>query len=117
MDKEHQSNGFTATIAELNRGRFVGEVSDKFAELCREVNRLGKRGELTVKLKVEPNTDGETFEVKPFVDAKIPKSDLKPANFYMDENGRLLRDNPRQPELFKSLDGGEQDQDAQSAAR
>lgn len=110
-------NGFVTALAEIRKGNFMAEATEKLAEVAEAVKQHGKKGSLTLKLELKLNTDGETIAVKPTCDIKVPQADVKEVTFFVDD-GRLVRYNPKQPELpLKAYDGGikmEEDRDAAS---
>lgn len=106
-------NSFAKTLIELRKGSVLTEASTELAALVKEVQRLGKPGEMKLTLKVRPNADGETLEIEASVDAKQPKPDRKATTFYPDETGGLHREDPSQKELpFGVVSGGIQEETA-----
>ena len=97
-------NSFVRTLGELRRGLAVTEASNDLAKVVKEVQRTGRPGELVVVLKIRPSGEGVTVEddIKP----KVPKMAKKPTSFFTTEDGGLTRNNPEQPEMFKTVDGG-----------
>lgn len=82
-------------LTQLRKGKCLIEAQVKLQDLIKQCRDTGKAGELTVKLKIKPGGSGEMF-VTGTADGKLPKADVTASMFYDDENGSLLRDDPRQ---------------------
>lgn len=109
-ETEAPSNTFLRTLAELRRGQTASELSDALSLVVGEVLKTGKSGKLTLTIAVRPNADGETLSLKADHSMKLPKPDTKETNFFADDNNILMRDNPKQKELFRTVDGGAQEE-------
>lgn len=103
------SNSFVRTLGELRKGCAVTDASNELARVVQEVERVGKPGKLVVTLIIRPNADGETVGIEDSIDAKIPKATKKETNFFIGEDGQLLRNDPKQKELFGTVEGGAMD--------
>lgn len=114
--QETPSNTFLRTLAELRRGQEASALSDALADVVGQVLKTGKSGSLTLKLTVRPNADGETLSLKADHTVKLPKPEAKETNFFADDNNVLMRDNPKQKELFKTVEGGAQEEKPQAEA-
>ena len=100
------SNTFLRTLAELRRGQEASALSDALTDLVKQVRETGKSGSLTMKLSVRPCADGETLGIKVEHTCKLPKPETKETTFFAGEDNILTRDNPRQKELFTTIEGG-----------
>lgn len=105
-------NSFVKSAAEIRRGAFITEASEKLAELTQAVMKTGKSGSMTITIKMRRNADGESIELTDNINAKIPKKDTPSTNFFAGDNGELLRDHPKQQEMFKVVEGGDQSEAA-----
>lgn len=79
-------------------GKAVREYQRLMQDLVRECRETGTSGKLTIVLTVQPKTDGSvvlTDEPK----VTPPKRQRGTTSFYDDEEGALLREDPKQPEL------------------
>jgi hypothetical protein len=94
-----QLKPFGQFVQEQRNGGLHDELSVALAELVAQCVETGKKGTLTLKVSVVPTKDEVTVLVTDDVAVKAPKHDAKPALFFPDENGNLLRRDPRQPEL------------------
>lgn len=103
--KDNPSNLFLRTIGELRKGSTASEASDELAKVVREVQRTGKPGEVSLRLKIRPSGDGESVRIEDDVTGKCPRLDRKATSFFTGEDGSLHRDNPNQPEMFQLIEG------------
>jgi len=85
-------------LTQLRKGKCVIEAQEKLQDLVKHCRDTGKRGELTLKLKVTPGSGGEMM-ITGTAESKIPKADVVATLFYDDEDGALLREDPRQDSL------------------
>lgn len=88
-------------FADILRDIRGGQVSDQAAvsiqELVAAVREHGKKGTLTLQITVEPMKNNEAaLAVSGEVTLKAPKAAPKAAIFFADNDGNLLRDDPRQ---------------------
>jgi hypothetical protein len=100
---DEQTRPFAAVLAEIGGGRLHARLSDKLAELTAAVAATGKKGQITLTIKVEPVAKGdhEALRVQGTVGCRIPEGDdASPVSvFYASDSGALTRDNPNQPQL------------------
>lgn len=89
---------FTEILSQIRKGKCIIEAQDKLQELVKQCRDTGKTGELTLKLKVKPGAHGEML-VTGTSDAKVPKPDVVSTLFFDADNGDLLREDPKQPEI------------------
>ena len=83
----------------LNEGGLVPEVQEAIREVTLAVRRTQKKGEVTIKLAINP-AGGNAVSMVESVAHKAPKFDVIPTTFYTDDfTGALSRRNPLQPEL------------------
>lgn len=102
-----QLKPFAAFVQEQRNGGLHDDLSNALVELVNACVETGKKGVLTLKVTVTPTKDEVTLLVTDDVNVATPKPDAKPALFYHDEHGNLLRRDPRQPELpLREIAGG-----------
>lgn len=95
---------FTDVLRDQRNGALVDEITEELARVVRGVVKHGKRGEITLTLKVNPAKGGAYF-VYDEVKAKIPEADREATIFYATADGDLSRNDPRQQNLeFRSVD-------------
>lgn len=85
-------------IQQQRKGKFITEATEKLQALVKQCRSTGKVGELIIKLKVKPASNGEMLIVDDCT-PKMPKPETTASLFYDDENGALLKDDPKQPEF------------------
>ena len=94
---------FINMMAELKNGMVVAQLGEDFAELVAAVRKHGRKGELTLKLRVEPAriTDGVVKEVDVAYELKIvkPQPNHGQTIFFVTEDAKLSRQDPRQTEF------------------
>lgn len=102
-DDDGQVRPFAAVLAEIGGGKLHARLSDQLARLTAAVADTGKKGEITIKVKVEPfRKGGENARmVTGTSTAKIPEGeDASPASvFFADKTGNLQRTDPTQQQL------------------
>lgn len=96
MEEKAPSNSFVKTLTELRKGQSVSELSDAMTELVATCKRVGRKGELTLKIKLTPSSDGETIIIQDDFTVKTPRMDRKHTTFFSTEDHQLRRDNPKQ---------------------
>lgn len=87
---------FGTLLQEMRHGGAHHDLSVAVAELVARCVETGKKGTLTLKLTFAPQKDEVTMLVTDDVKVAAPKPDAKPALFFPDAEGRLLRSDPRQ---------------------
>lgn len=90
-------NNAIATISSIDKGRAIGELQAAMSEVAKAVMEVREKGEVVLKLTIKPS--GDAVELSAKIDSKPPKAGLKPAIFFVDEEGALTREDPNQPEL------------------
>lgn len=95
----------TDVLREYRNGRAVDLLTRDLAEVVRAVDATQKPGELTIKIKVEPDKGGGSGkEVTIKSTSKVPKQDIPKGVFFSDEDGDLHRTDPAQREMFTAAD-------------
>lgn len=92
---------FLELVGGLRGGSAAYEAAASLSELLEAVKRTAKGGTLTLQLKVEPLTAGDTVSLR-ITDAltlKAPRLPVGATVMYRTEDGRLSARDPRQPEL------------------
>lgn len=109
---------FGQFLHEQRNGLLHDELSGELAELVKQCVETGKKGSLTLKVTVTPNKDDVTLLLTDDVKVTAPKHDAKPALFFYDDDGNLLRKDPRQTELnLRDVSGGKNEAARQADAR
>ncbi len=88
---------FSDFLEELERGEFAHDCSVQLAKVVREVQRTGKAGSLTLKFKLKPtDRSGKQVEIDKDLGVTLPKYPRQKSLAYPQEDGSLLREDPRQ---------------------
>lgn len=86
---------FSERIADLERGKVNDQLTSSLAVLVEEVNRLGKKGSLTLTLKVSPAGEpGRQVFIAPEISLKTPDPDPFPSMFYVGDGGATFKNDP-----------------------
>lgn len=75
-----------------------GDLINELVAACHETRKVGK---FTLELTFRPDSDPESnvINIEPKMTLKTPRKDLSGSAFFMDEEGNLTRNDPRQHEL------------------
>lgn len=96
---------FPLTLAELNDGSTAAALTADLAELLATVQRTGRAGSLTLKLKVAPATrnqsSGSVDKVNLTAERKLelPKPEAPTDFYWLTDDAELSRNHPRQHSL------------------
>lgn len=104
----------TDVLRDIRRGRVVDAATLELASVVRDVIATGKKGEVTIKLKIDPVPNENMVTVQAAVTAKSPRADLPNGMFFADKDGGLLREDPEKIHRFAEVppaadDGEEMD--------
>lgn len=91
---------FADVLRDVGRGAVIDEAAHQLQTLVREVRESGKKGTLTLKVEVAPmkgNADVVALAVR--ADLKLPAGEPLAAVMFYDDDGNLLRDDPKQLQL------------------
>lgn len=92
---------FFDTLRDLRQGAALDELADELAAVVRAVRECNKAGELTLKLRVAPASNGDisTLIVTDSITAKPPRLSKGGTVFFSDDHNNLSRRDPRQAEI------------------
>lgn len=96
---------FTLTLAELNDGSTAAGLTADLAELLAAVQRSGRAGSITLKIKVAPATKsqatGSVDKVNLTAERKLelPKPEAPTDFYWLTDSAELSRSHPRQQSL------------------
>lgn len=95
---------FTDYLRELDKGRFLTELSSEMQALVEAIAETGKKGSITVKLDLSPSShDAETVTVSPTFKTVLPKATPGATLYFMTEERNLSRRDPRQGDIEDTL--------------
>jgi len=97
---------FLSTLAELKNGRVIHQANDTMQRLLSAVQKHGGKGKLGLELTLSPRIDSDTgrvIEVDIAYSIKVaePQPNHGTTMFYVDKEGKLTRQDPRQSEMFE----------------
>lgn len=99
-DDGKQVRPFAAVLQDIQGGTVADDAATAMQELVAAVNEHGKKGELTLKVVVQPLKGNATaLSVSGEVTTKPPRPEPATSVFFHDAAGNLLRDDPRQVAL------------------
>lgn len=87
----------------MKRGDVLADLDAALKEITVAVALTGRPGTLTLKLKIKPdgtsNAESPLFAIEDDIGIKKPRKSRGVSRFFGDEEGNLLRTDPRQSEL------------------
>jgi hypothetical protein len=95
---------FTQFLREVRRGMTEAELDDAMQEVIDEAMKTGKSASLTLTLKVDIAGEGQ-IAVYDTISTKMPQPSKGMSLFFIGENGRPTRTDPRQMELRELTEG------------
>lgn len=107
------ANGaFANLLAGMKRGAVLGDLDDTLKEVVTAINATGKPGSITLKLKIVPegkaDSESPIYAITEDISVKKPRKSRGVAKFFGDEEGNLMRNDPKQEEIkFGTIDGGQ----------
>lgn len=88
---------FAEWLLKQSKGSTHQELTDGLAQLVNRVGETGKKGEMVLKITVEPTKGNDHLVVvSDQVSLKLPDFDRAASYFYTDEVGNLLVNDPNQ---------------------
>ena len=104
----HRPDLFMNTINTMDFGVTPAELSDELAALIQGVKDTNKKGTLTIKLTVKPESIAAgQISITPDINNSIPQMPRDKALMFMTPDNNLEREDPRQRKLsFEAVDGG-----------
>jgi hypothetical protein len=93
-------------LNDIGRGKLARELTEALHQLNTSCLETGKKGQLQLRLTVEPDKDAprDRFRVSTDIHVKAPKLGVRPSLFYVTDEGNLTRTDPNQ-EAFEPLRG------------
>lgn len=85
------------TLSEQRKGKLLAEASEELARVVKACRDTGKKGKLTITLKIRPTSTEMMLSDE--IKSDIPKPDAAASVFYDDDDGQLHRDDPHQEDL------------------
>lgn len=100
-----EGQNFVSAFTQLRRGGAAVDASEALLDVVQAVRKTGKKGTLTIKITVCPNAKGDDVVLSLLDDitTKIPKAERGSTIFFAEDDGTLVRNDPRQGELRFSI--------------
>jgi hypothetical protein len=98
MNEIASKSEFVVLLTDIRAGSLCHELSDKLNKLVQTVLHTGKKGEITMKLKITPDGIGRV-KVSDESNVKLPVADMGTTVLFATEQGQLLANDPRQMEM------------------
>lgn len=101
MHNNQHARPILDTLRDQRDGELLEDMTDEFNRLIGMIRLTGKKGEINLKLIIEPiKGDADMVTLSDDITVKMPK--VKKANtmFYTTEEANLQKRNPRQPDLY-----------------
>lgn len=100
MTKENRIDSFTELCETLSDGDLNARLSGLIKELTAAVEANGGTGKLSFELAIQRSKEGQVI-FKPKAKITKPEPAFDTTRMYVDDNGRLSREDPRQQSLPK----------------
>lgn len=107
------ANGaFANLLAGIKRGALLTKCDDALKEVSTAVIQTGSDGTLTIKIKITSDgkadgTESPMLEIEGDVSIKKPSKKVGKSKWYADDDGNLVRNDPKQTEIkFGTIEGG-----------
>jgi hypothetical protein len=93
---------FVEFLNGFRRGDLLAEADAQLGEVLDAIRASGGRGSLTITLPFKLNDAGQ-IECVPSVTAKKPRRPLGTGIYYVNDEGRLTRRDPNQPDFLDEM--------------
>jgi hypothetical protein len=90
----------------LNKGKLLDQLSEKMRNVliaCKEHMKAGTVN-LQITFSPEPKSEGAQIFVSAKIDSKAPSATPKKSLFFMDDDGKLVRNDPNQTTFFEEIE-------------
>lgn len=103
-------------LADLRRGKAQKELTEALHDLLSACQATGKKGELVLKLTINPKKVGDfetpQIEVTDQIGLKKPSKSVHPSTFFLTDDGDPVRRDPNQDEFEPLREVPSDDSDA-----
>lgn len=94
---------FSQLMQTCSRGTLLDECNQKLNELLDSIGETGKGGSFNLKLSIGIGKSGH-LEVVPDVSVKKPERKVQPGIFFLNDQNRLTRRDPRQMDIEDEIE-------------
>ena len=95
---ELERNPLVYAMTSLDAGSELEQAGKDFKELASKCSKMGEKGSLTLKLALKP-FKGDSFTYGMEWTVKAPKPEATPGILYVDNDGNVSRQDPKQREM------------------
>lgn len=96
--KAYEENAFSFAVANVDGGELVIHAAEEISRVTALVSERGEPAEMLLKLTIKPH-QGSAFIFTADLKVKDPKTEPYRTVIYRTEDGKLVRQDPRQREL------------------
>lgn len=93
------SETIVTVLSRADRGQLLDDANDMLAEITKAVRDTGGKGKLTLTIEVKTIKDTGALEVAVNAKRDLPLPARSSELYFADEDGRVSRKDPRQPDL------------------
>lgn len=98
---------FIALLQQHRNGSLLNDVAAGVRAVIEAVQLAGKAGKITITFALIPSGTTGGIIIEDDVKVTLPKAPKQQSLFFADENGQLVRNDPRQRELpLRAVQGG-----------
>lgn len=103
MTKKKVQTDFIDVLMRQGDGATNKELSDNVREIVKRVVDTGKKGRLTLTMEFSEFKGTGQIVIEDKITMKLPEYDRLKGMAFADDEGNLLRDNPKQKSLFDQI--------------
>jgi len=107
---------FTDVLRDLDGGMTAAKLTEQLALVVAGVMKTRKKGSVTLTLDLSPNGD-TAISIADTIKVKVPEEVRGKSNFFVTSDMDLTRRDPRQQEMFRKADTGEERAEQESEQR
>lgn len=104
--KKNQIPDSIKSLGILNKGKLFYQLDDTIRNTlltCKDLMKPGKL-KLTIDFHPEVRSEGAQIFLSARIETNLPKPDTVKSLFFMDDDGKLCRNDPNQTEMFDNED-------------
>lgn len=100
-----EGSNFVSVLIQMRRGQTVADLSDSITTLVQRVRETRKKGSVTLKITIAPQSRGDdvVLSITDDVSTKLPVAERGSSIFFAADDNTLVRNDPRQSELVLTV--------------
>ena len=100
-----EGSNFVSVLTQMRRGQTVADLSDSITTLVQRVRETRKKGSVTLKITIAPQSRGDdvVLSITDDVSTKLPVAERGSSIFFASDDNTLVRNDPRQSELVLTV--------------